>query len=114
MEGSGEPNHLKGEGFHPIIELIPEGNGQIDLSEWHGLLPRHDAVKRCLGWAEAHPVDAHLVERLGVHDVEAATSVHQYFRESLWADDRVDNKRVPFRVWDGIWMVGPVEGYGGF
>ena len=26
-----EPNHLEGEGFRPIIELIPEGNGQIDL-----------------------------------------------------------------------------------
>ena len=31
VEGSGEPNHLKGEGFSPIIELILEGNGQINL-----------------------------------------------------------------------------------
>ena len=38
MEGSREPNHLEGEGFSPIIELIPKGNGQIDLPEWHGLL----------------------------------------------------------------------------
>ena len=49
VEGSGEPNHLEGEGFRPIIELIPEGNGQIDLPKWHGLLSRHDAVERCLG-----------------------------------------------------------------
>ena len=63
---------------------------------------------------EVRSVDAHLIERLGVHDVEATTSVHQYFRESLWADDRVDNKRVPSRVWDDIRMVGPIEGYGGF
>ena len=27
MEGSGEPNHLEGQGFGPVIELIPEGNG---------------------------------------------------------------------------------------
>ena len=31
MEGSGEPDHLEGEGFHPIIGRIPEDNGQIDL-----------------------------------------------------------------------------------
>ena len=52
--------------------------------------------------AEVRLVDAHLVECLGVHDVEAAASVHQYFCEPLWADDRVDDKRVPSRVWDGI------------
>ena len=64
--------------------------------------------------AEVRSIDAHLVERLSVHDVEAAASVHQYFRESLWANDSVNYKRVPSLVWDGIWMVGPVEGYGGF
>ena len=71
-------------------------------------------MERCLGWVEACPIDAHLVERLGVHDVEAAASVHQYFCEPLWADDRVDDKRVPSWVWDGIRMVSLVEGYGGF
>ena len=76
MEGFGDPNHLEGEGFSPIIELIPEGNGQIDLSKWHGLLPRHDAIERCLGWAETCSVDAHFIERLGIHDVEAAASIH--------------------------------------
>ena len=64
--------------------------------------------------AEVRSVDAHLVERLGVHDVEAAASVHQYFREPLWTDDRIDDKRVPSWVWDGIRMVGSIEGYGGF
>ena len=71
-------------------------------------------MERCSSWAKVRPVDTHLVECLGVHDVEATASVHQYFRELLWANDRVDNKRVPSRVWDGIRMVGPVEGYGGF
>ena len=114
MEGFEEPNHLEGEGFRPIIERIPDGNGQIDLPKWHGLLSGHDSVERCLGWVEACPVDAHFVERLGIYDVEAAASIHQYFHESLRADDRVDNKRVPSRVWDGIRMVGSVKGYGGF
>ena len=50
------PNHLEGEGLSPVIELIPKGNGQIDLPEWHGLLLGYDAVERRSGWAEARPV----------------------------------------------------------
>ena len=76
MEGSREPNHHEGEGFGPVIEQIPEGNGQIDLPKWHGLLSRHDAMERCSGWPDTRSVDAHSVERLGVHDVEAAASIH--------------------------------------
>ena len=57
--------------------------------------------------AKVRLVNAHLIERLGLHGVEAAASVHQYFHELLSADDRVDNKRVPSRVWDDIRMVGP-------
>ena len=64
--------------------------------------------------ADACLVDAHFVERLGIHDVEAAASIHQYFDKPLWTDDQIDDKRVPSRVWDGIQMVGPVKGYGGF
>ena len=48
--------------------------------------------------AEVGSVDAHLVERLGIHDVEAAASVHQYFCESLWVDDWVDHKWISPRV----------------
>ena len=114
MESSREPHHIKGESLSPVIGLIPESDGQIDLSQWHGLFSRHDTMERRLDWAEVHPVDTHLVERVGVQDVEVAASVHQYFRESLWANDWVDNKRVPSRVRDGIRMVGPVKGYGGF
>ena len=74
MESSGEPNHLEGEGLSPVIELIPEGDGQINLPKWHGLLPRHDAVERRLGWAEACPVDAHGIKRFSIHDVKATAS----------------------------------------
>ena len=69
-------------------------------------------MERCLDAVEVRSVDAHLVERLGIHDVEAAAPIHQYFGEPLWTDDRIDDKRVPSRVWDGIRMVGPVKGYG--
>ena len=114
MVGSMEPDHLEGKGLHPVIGRIPEGDGQIDLPKWHGLLLRHDVLERHPGRPDARSVDAHGVERFSVHDVEAAASIHQHFRQSLWSDDRVDNKWVPSRVWDGIRMVGPVEGYGGF
>ena len=70
-------------------------------------------MERCLSWVEACPVDAHLVERLGVHDVEAAASIHQYFGESLWANDRVNHERISPWVRDSIRMVGSIEGYGG-
>ena len=113
MKSSGEPNHLKGESLSPIIELIPKGNGQIDLPKWHGLFPGHDAMKRRSGWAEGCPVIAHHIERLGVHNVEAAASIDQHFGESFWADDWVNHKRISSRVWDSIQMVGPIEGYGG-
>ena len=71
-------------------------------------------MKRRSDGVEVRLVDTHLIERSGVHDVEAAAPVHQYFHESLWASDRVNYKRVPSWVWDSIRMVGPVQGYGGF
>ena len=83
MEGSRESHHVEGEGLGLVIGLIPESDGQIDLSQWHGLFARHDAMERHSDWVEVRPVDTHLVECLGVHDVEAATSIHQYFGESL-------------------------------
>ena len=113
MVGSGEPDHLEGDGFHPIIGWTPEGNGQIDLPKWHGLLSRHDAMERCSGWEDTCPVDAHFVERLGIHDVEAAASIHQYFGEPLCADDRVNHEQVSPWMRDALWVVGLIEGYGG-
>ena len=71
-------------------------------------------MERCSDGMKVRSIDAHLVERFGVHDVEAAASVHQYFCESLWTDDQVDYKRIPSRVRDGVRMVSSVKGYGGF
>ena len=71
-------------------------------------------MEGCSDGTEVRSIDAHLVERFGVRDVEAATSIHQYFSEPLQTDDRVDYKRIPPRVWDDIQMVSLVEGYGGF
>ena len=71
-------------------------------------------MKRCSEWPDTRSVDAHGIEHLGIQDGEAATLIHQYLGEPLWTDDRVDDKRVPSRVRDGIRMVSLVEGYGGF
>ena len=108
-----EPYHLEGEGLHPIIGWIPECDGQIDLPKWHSLLSRHDTVERHSGRPDARSVDAHGVDRLGVHDVEAAASIHQYFGEPLWADAWVDHERISPRMRDTLWMVSLIEGYGG-
>ena len=112
--GSVELDHLEGKGLPPVIGWIPKGDGQIDLPKWHGLLSRHDAMERRSGRSDVRLVDAHGVERFSVHDVEATASIHQYLGEPLRANDRFNHERVPSRVWDGAWVVGLVEGYGGF
>ena len=108
-----EPNHLEGKGLHPIIGRIPEGNGQIDLPKWHGLLSRHDVVERRSGRSDARSVDAYGVKRLSIHDVEAAASIHQYLGEPLRADDQVDHEWICLWLWDALRVVGLIKGYGG-
>ena len=90
MVGSVEPNPLEGEGLRPIVGWTPEGDRQIDLPKRHGLLSRHDAMERRPSQPDARPVDAHGIERLSVHDVEATASIHQYLGEPLCANDQVD------------------------
>ena len=89
----------------------PKGDGQIYLLEWHGLLSRHNAMKGRYGWLDARSVNAHSVERLGVHDVKAAASIHQYLGESLHADDRVYHEQISPRLWDALQVVGLIKGY---
>ena len=112
MVGSVEPNHFEGERLHPIVGRIPESDRQIDLPKWHGLLCRHDAVERRSGRSDARSVDARGIKRFGVHDVEAAASIHQYLGELLCANDRVDHEQVSPRLWDALRVVGLIKGYG--
>jgi hypothetical protein len=49
---------------------------------------------------------------LGVHDVEAAASVHQYLGELCATDDGFENKRVLARLWNVIRVVIMIEGDG--
>ena len=94
MESSGEPYHVKGEDFSPVIRPIPKSDGQIDLPEWYGLFATYDAMEGRSDGAEVRPVDTHLVECFGVHDVEAAAPIHQYFCELFWTNDWVDHEQV--------------------
>ena len=67
-------------------------------------------MKRCSDGMEVRSVDAHLIERFGVHDVEAAASVHQYLSEPGVADDRIDDERVLSEVWDIVGVVLLIKG----
>ena len=111
--GPVEPDHLKGKGLRPIIGRIPKGDGQINLPKWHGLLSRHDAMERCSDQSDAQSVDSHGVKGFGVHDVEATASIHQYLGEPLCVDDLVDHEQISPCLWDALWVVGSIKGYGG-
>jgi hypothetical protein len=107
--GSIEIGHLEGEGLSPEVGLIPKGDGQVDLPKWFALFPRYNAMERHPGQSDARPVDAHGVERLNVHDVEATTPIHQHLAEMLLVDDWINDKWVPTRMWNVVWVVGAVE-----
>jgi hypothetical protein len=93
-----EIDHLKGKGHSPKVGLIPKGDRQVDLLEGFGLFPQHDAVERRFGWPDTRPVDTHGIERLDVHDIEAASPIHQHLAEALFVDDRIDDKWVSARM----------------
>ena len=69
-------------------------------------------MERHPGRPDTCSVDAHGVDHFGVHDVEAAASIHQYLGESLHADDQVNHERISSRLWDAFRVVGLIEGYG--
>ena len=76
MVGPVESDHLEGKGLCPVIGQIPEGDEQINLLKWHGLLSWHDAMEGRPGRPDACSVNADGVERFSVHDVEVAASIH--------------------------------------
>ena len=69
-------------------------------------------MERCSGRSDACSVDAHSVEHLSVHDVEAATSIHQYLGEPLCVNDWVNHERISPQLRDALWVIGPIKGYG--
>ena len=63
-------------------------------------------------WAELVQSDPHELEGVGVHDVEAAASVHEHLGEAGVAGDGADNKRVPSRMRDVVRVVLAAKGNG--
>jgi hypothetical protein len=48
--------------------------------------------------SDARSVDAHGIDHLDVHDVEAATPIHQHLAEAVLINDQINNERVSTRM----------------
>ena len=110
MIGSPKPHHLKGEYFLAEVDYRSEADRQIDLAEGLDSLPRRNAMKWRLAGVKLVQSNPHELQGVGIHDVEAAASVHEHLGEAGVADDGVDNKRVPSRVWDVVGVVLAAKG----
>ena len=55
-----------------------------------------------LAGAELVQSDPHELQGVGVHDVEAAASIHEHLGEAVVADDGVDYERIPPRMQDVV------------
>src|SRR6185503_17966195 len=112
MVGSSKPHHLKGEYLLAEVGCRAEAHRQIDLAEGLDPLSRRDAVEWRLAGAYLVHSDPHELQGGGVHDVEAAASVHEHLGEAGVADDGVDNERIPSRVRDVVGVVLAAKGNG--
>ena len=95
MVGSSKPHHLKGEYLLAEVGCSAEPYRQIDLAEGLDSLPRRNAMEWRLAGAKLVQSDPHELQGMGIHDIEAAASVHEHLEEASVADDGIDNKRVP-------------------
>ena len=66
----------------------------------------------CPARADVLPRDAHMVECVGVENVEATPTIHQHLRESRPSDDGVDDKREMTQTGDVSWVVLVAKGDG--
>jgi hypothetical protein len=110
--GSSEPDHLEREGFLSEVGGSPEADGQIELSKGLDALPGDDPVKGRRTGPDRGQIDLQEPEGLGVHDVEAAVSIHEDLGKPDVADDRIDNERVLPRARHKVGVVALVEGDG--
>src|SRR6185369_14029169 len=112
MVGSSKPHHLKSEYLLAEVSCRAEADRQIDLAEGLDLLPWRDAVEWRLAGAQLVQSDPHELQGGGVHDVEAAASVHEHLGEASVADDGVDNERITSRMRDVVGVVLAAKGDG--
>jgi hypothetical protein len=62
--------------------------------------------------SKVRPLDSQKVEGLGIDDVEATATVHEYFGEARVGDDGINDESVDSRIGDIVWMVITVESDG--
>src|SRR6185295_3962148 len=112
MVGSSKPHHLKSEYLLAEVSCRAEADRQIDLAEGLDSLPRRNAMEWRLAGAKLVQSDSHELQGGGVHDVEAAASVHEHLGEAGVADDGVDNERIPSQMRDVVGVVLAAKGDG--
>src|SRR6185312_1740490 len=112
MIGSSKPHHLESEYLLAEVGCCAEAHRQIDLDEGLDSLPQRNAMEWRLAGAKLVQPDPHELQGRGVHDVEAAASVHEHLGEASVADDGVDNERIPSRMRDVVGVVLAAKGDG--
>ena len=90
--------HFEGRLLYPEVRAIPKSDGQVDMPDWHRLLPRHDAMEWCSARLDPRPIEVDGIRGFRIHDVEAAASIHQHLGEAFHANDLVD------REWASSWQ----------
>src|SRR6185295_8717344 len=112
MVGSSKPHHLKSEYLLAEVSCRAEADRQIDLAEGLDSLPRRNAMEWRLAGVKFVQSDPHELQGVGVHDVEAAASVHEHLGEAGVADEGIDNERIPSRMRDVVGVVLAAKGNG--
>jgi hypothetical protein len=109
-----EPNYIESEGLLPEVGGGAEVDGQVDLPDGLCSFPRHNSMKAPDARLELRPPDSQEVEGLGIDNVEAAATIHEYFSEAHVDNDGIDDERVDSRVRDVVRMVITIECDGRF
>src|SRR6185312_10270031 len=76
--GSPKPHHLEGEYLLAEVGCRAEADRQIDLAEGLDSLPRRNTMEWRLAGAKLVQSNPHELQGVGVHDVEAAVSIHEH------------------------------------
>ena len=107
-----ETHHLEGEHFLAEVRRRAEADRQVNLAERLDPLSRRDAVEGRHARVDLVPPDAHELQGVREHDVEAVAPVHEHLGEPVVADDGINDERVLSRVQDVVGVVLAAEGDG--
>ena len=86
--------HLECESVSAVVGFVAECDRQLEVAGRIRLHAQQDAVEGEERGPQAGSRDPHGFQGVDVHDVEAATPVHQHLGQSHVADDGADNEGV--------------------